>query len=120
MSWAVRLEPTREGPGQRALAVELDPRVPQATLVWRTLGLGAPEVGSRAMFRQFLEGVDGDLEPAERWLRGPQATALLDRISAGYSGSMTWSGDFVGRWTPDAWGAAEQVVAGLQTALRPG
>lgn len=81
------------------------------TLAWRTLGLGDAEVGSRALYRGVLQGVV-DEDAALAWLRGALVAGLLARVSAGYSGSMTWSGDCVAEWTPDAWAAAEELVAG--------
>ena len=114
MSWIRQIGAGRAGPGRRALALELDPRVRTVTLAWRTLGLGDAEVGSRALYRAvFAEPVDE--EEALAWLRGPQADGLLAQVSAGYQGSMTWSGDPVAEWTADAWAAAEALAAGVRT-----
>ncbi len=105
----MRILPERDGPGVQALAVEIDPRRHTVTLVWRTLGLGDAEVGSRALYRGFIEE-PGEPDAALPWLEGPEAQALLARVAEGYGCSTTWSGDPVGTWTEEAWGAAERVV----------
>ena len=92
------------------MALEIDPRTQTVTLAWRTLGLGDAEVGSRALYRHvFEQAIHPDRALA--WLQGPHAALLLARIEEGYEASMTWSGDWVARWTPEAWAAAEALVA---------
>ncbi len=113
MTWTVRRGGDPKGPAQRALAVEIDPRTQTVTLAWRTLGLGDAEVGSRALYRGFIEHVITE-DQALAWLEGPQAATLLASIEEGYQASMTWSGDWVARWTAEAWTAAEDLLAGVR------
>ncbi len=112
MSWRIQAGEARDGPGHRAAVLELDPRARTATLGWRTLGLGDAEVGSRALFRSPVP--EAALARGLSWLRGAEAAALLEQVSAGFTGHVTWSGDPVGEWSVEAWAAAEALVSCLE------
>lgn len=117
--WTVHSPPTpaaRPSPGQ-ALALEVDPRRKTVSLAWVTVGLGSAEVGNLAVFRCVFAGEAFTLEPARTWLSSSPAAALLATVTGGYAAETLWSGDTLGRWTPEAWSAAEALADGVGERL---
>jgi len=95
--------------GTHALAMDMDPRQPAIVLGARPISGGGPEYWHGAIAREFFDGRRADWRPALAWLRGPEAAALLEAIEAGYEAQLVWTGDWVGRWTPEARAAAKAV-----------
>jgi hypothetical protein len=103
--------------GTQALAMDMDPRQPSIALGARHVSGGGPELWHGAILRAFFDGRAADWRPVMAWLRGPAAAPLLAAVMAGYEAQLVWTGDWVGRWTPDAKAAAVAVHARVATLL---
>ena len=93
----------------QALAMDMDPRQPTIALGARHVSGGGPELWHGAILREFFDGRGADWRPALAWLRGPEAAPLLAAVIEGYEAQLVWTGDWVGRWTPDARAASAAV-----------
>ena len=109
MSWRLAVA-EREATEHERWSLRIDPRVHVVVVEPVVVGVPSSEIGLQAVFQRYLDGRPD--EQALAWLASDDAAALLARVEEGYEASMTWSGDTIGRWTEDAWAAAEQ-VAGL-------
>lgn len=110
MSWTIRVEvAVVGGPVPHRLALEVDPRRLQVSLVSRVEGTGGLEIQSGAIARSFFELETGNLEAAARWLEGEEAQQLLETIQAGYHCELLWSGDPVVSWNEAAWEAGHRL-----------
>ena len=107
----IRALPTHQSP-----MVELD--VVRRRL---TLGSGAANAGDSALqtgalVRRFLEAQDVDWTDALTWAQA--ADDLFQRIEAGTTQDMLWSGDIVVVWSEDALAAARALFEALGQRVR--
>ena len=101
MSWTVRVGPAPRSAGE-GWACEIQPRFQRVDLAARVRGQGTHDVGMRVSFQRYGPPVD----QVHAVFATPEAQALCERISVGWSMSVLWSGDAIGEWTEDAWDAA--------------
>jgi hypothetical protein len=117
MSWSIVADPYEPPDGTNRPAMDVDPRRRTVRLGLRPLSGGGPEIASGAVARTFFSGHGRDWSPAEAWLRGAQAQALLEAIAGGQRVDMIWSGDLVVEWSEAALAAGRELHAGVQRAL---
>lgn len=109
-AWRIEVEAERqEAGGFLRLAMEVDPRERLVRLGLRPVQGGSLDVQSGAVARSFFEADAADWRAAAAWLGTDEATALLETIAAGYTCDKLWTGDFVARWSDEAWEAGHTV-----------
>ncbi len=108
MSWTLAVAEREATPHER-WALRIDPRTHDVVVLPVVVGVPSSEIGLQAVFQRYLDGRPED--DALAWLASDTAAALLAQVDEGYEASMTWSGDTIGRWTEEAWAAAEQIAS---------
>lgn len=99
--------------GTTMLAIDVDPRILRLRLGLAIRTGGDPELYSGAVIRRFFPIEHIHWPPLVTWLGGAEATTLLARIEAGYTGTRLWSGDWTGEWTADAVAALDALHESL-------
>ena len=120
VQWQIETEAAdQEITGTTLLAVDIDPRIHTLRLGLRIRTGGEQALWNGAMVRRFLMVESIHWPPIAAWLSGEEATALLDRIDAGYVGSQLWSGDWLGQWSEDARMALDSLHAAVGARCAP-
>lgn len=105
-AWRIEVEADRQAAGgYMRLAMDVDPRERVVRLGLRPAHGGTLDVQSGAVARSFFEASEADWHAASEWLASAEATALLETVAAGYTCDKLWTGDFVARWSDEAWEA---------------
>lgn len=100
-------------------AMDIDPRSRTVILGLQPRSGGDAALWSGALLRHHFSPTASpvDWRSACDWLRGEEAAALLDCVSAGYTAEILWSGDWSARWQPEALRAAHALLDHVQLLL---
>jgi len=101
----------------RGLTMDVDPALRRIRLGCSLRCGGTNELGHGAVARMPFSAEASDWERAAVWLRAPEAQALLERVAAGHTCEVLWSGDRVGRWSEDALAALRALHAAIAGRL---